>query len=93
MLGESAALSMLPQNGGFSYLHETTFHPILKLAKSPVLFLPQKGHTFRSALFGPFDRGSIPVKVWSGICVTGFGACAIVILASSGLICISTASR
>ena len=30
------------QNGGFSYLHETTFHPILKGAKSPVLDHPQK---------------------------------------------------
>jgi hypothetical protein len=30
------------QNGGFSYLHETTFHPILKGAKSPVLAHPQK---------------------------------------------------
>jgi hypothetical protein len=58
---ESAALAMLPQNGGCSYLHETTFHPILKLAKSPVLFLPQKGHTFiwgvarLIAMAGPMD--------------------------------------
>lgn len=34
--------SLSNQNGGFSYLHETTFHPILKGAKSPVLAHPQK---------------------------------------------------